>query len=522
MTAWAQSLKSHTLRAIQYALMGLSKLRLPLIAIGVLGLGAFFGWLIISGALRDPSAPLDQGELVVSILVVIALFAIVMRQPLNGLLIWVFFLPFLESYINIPMGKGIPDLSFSRFLIAFMSIAILAKGAAGKFRLSKISLTDVFVVLATAGLIMTASQSIDPRPTGVVQMTLSWHFSPMASYFFAKNLVRSKRDLKRLLWVIALLGALSGLYAIYELTTGNVLFLSKGRTAEDYDLYRGSSIRMIRGIWGATGSMGRAVALTIPITFYLWIEAPKGQPSRLILLLMLGFEAAGLLIAMSRTPWYSTMIALFIMQFFYPKFRKVFLILLCVAAVLLWATWDQVAESQVAERVNDKVSTLEGRSTRWETGLNMWWARPLRGWGYGRYAQESGRFRTDGIRKNIIAVENDYLHMLVAAGVLAFVPYLVFLIAPLVQSIRLFFLTRSPEWAELTRRGAVFIQSDTIAVYWAVLTIFAMCAYTALVTSSGIKMIPFSVAGAVIGSHEHLLGIPQLGARQRQGVTMQG
>jgi O-antigen ligase len=355
-----------------------------------------------------------------------------------------------------------------------------------------------------------AAQSIDPRPRGVVQTALSWHLMPMLGYFFAKNLVRDRRDLRRLFWTIAVLGAFSGAYAVYERVTGNVLFLSKGKSVEEMDLYRSSNIRMIRGIWGGTGIIGRALALSIPVTFYLWLESPRGKIGRLILLVMLGCEAIGLVVAMSRTPWYATLIALFIMQFFYPKFRRVFLVILLFALILIWATWDQVAESQVAARVSDRVSTLEGRQARWTAGYHMWLARPIRGWGFGQYAERSGRFRQDGLRRNIIAVENDYLYMLVGAGLMAFVPYALYLLTPLFQSIRLFTKMGSPEWRDLPRHGVdgaqrAFLHRETLAVYWAVLAIFCICSFTALVTSSGLKLITFTVVGGVVGSHEQVL-----------------
>ena len=86
-------------------------------------------------------------------------------------------------------------------------------------------------------------------------------------------------------------------------------------------------------------------------------------------------------------------------------------------------------------------------------------------------------------------------------------PYLLFLLVPLVNSVRLFFKARAPNWSG-------FIKPETIAVYWVVILAFAIGSYTQIQTQVVVKMIPFVTAGAVVGTHERwLLG---LGKESRQ------
>ncbi len=480
-----QSLKSISIQGLDI----LIKIRLVLIGLIAVGLGVLFGYLIDSP---------ETGELIISIIVVIIMLAIIINNPLNGLLVWLFFMPFIETWVEIPMGAGIPDLSFSRFTIAFLAIFMLALAAIGKFRFARIGLADICILATTIGIMTAASLSINPLET--VQTTISLHLTSLIIYFFAKNLVQNKEDLHKLFWVIALLGFVSGAYAAYEYATGNVFFISKGKEYETWALVRGESgIQQIRGLWGSTGNMGRALAAAIPVTFYLFLERKKFDLGKIFLVVMLAAQFYGLVIAMARSPWYALLLALFVMQFFYPQFRKLFFAIALAATLVLWTTWDQVNESQVTNRVNDKVSTLEGREARWQAGYNMWQAKPIRGWGFGRYQQESGRFRTDGERRNLSAIENDYLHILVGSGLIGFLPYLVFLLAPLVNSLRLFFKARAPDWPG-------FIKAETLTVYWAVLICLAFTSYSAIHTHGvGIKMMTFAVAGAVVGTHEYLL-----------------
>ena len=479
MTTFRQSLKSVTMQGLDT----LVKLRFALIGIITVGLGILFGYLIDSP---------EAGELIISIVVVVIVLAIIINKPLNGMLVWLFFAVFLETWVNIPLGAGIPDLSFSRFTIAFLAIFMLARAAIGKFRFAPIGLAEICILAAPIGIMIAAPLSVHPK--GVIQEAISLHFTPLVMYFFAKNLVKNEGDLHKVFWTIAILGFVSGVYAAYEHATGNILFVAKGK--EIGKLFRNESgIRIIRGLWGSTGIMGRALAAAIPVTFYLFLERKRTDICKILLAGMLVAQFYGIYIAMARAPWYSLLLALFIMQFFYPQFRKVFVVIALVTAVVLWTTWDQVSESDAANRVNDKVSTLEKRDARWQAGYNMWRAKPIRGWGFDRYERESGRFRTDGESKNFTAIENDYLYILVGSGLVGFLPYLTFLLAPLVNSMRLFFRARAPDWSG-------FIKPETIVIYWAVILCLAITSYSAKPARSDVKLMTFAVAGAVVGTHE--------------------
>jgi O-antigen ligase len=128
----------------------------------------------------------------------------------------------------------------------------------------------------------------------------------------------------------------------------------------------------------------------------------------------------------------------------------------------------------------------------------MWQAKPIRGWGFGRYEQESGRFREDGFRKNFDAIENGFLDIMVNTGLIGLIPYLLFLILPLISSIRLFFRARAPDWDG-------FIQPDTITIYWCALIILVLGSYTGVTNRTVVNMIPFAIAGAIVGTHQHRL-----------------
>ena len=128
----------------------------------------------------------------------------------------------------------------------------------------------------------------------------------------------------------------------------------------------------------------------------------------------------------------------------------------------------------------------------------MFQEKPIRGWGFGAYEQFSGRYRTDGIRKNFKAIESDYLHILVGSGLIGLIPYLLFIAVILINSLRLYFKARAPDWSG-------FIKPESLTIVWAVLIVLLMTSYTAKQVQPVLKMMPFAIAGAVVGSQEYLL-----------------
>jgi O-antigen ligase len=306
------------------------------------------------------------------------------------------------------------------------------------------------------------------------------------------------------LWTVAILGTVSAVYAAYEHATGNVLFLPRGKSLEDLKLVRaGTNIRLIVGLWGSAGAMGRVLAMCIPVTVYLFLESKTQRMPRLLLASMLAMQGYSIVICMVRAPWYSLLIALFVMQIFDKRFRRLFFAVAIVAALLIGLTWNRVADSDVAARLNDETSTYEGREARWRTGLNMWLARPVRGWGFGRFEREAWRFRTDVLQQRLRAPENDYLVVMIGSGLIGIVPYLGVLLVPLWYSLRLIFQARSLERKGLPWPG--FVKVETLSLLNAVIVCYLVYSFSAANVIAGTKLILLSLAGAVVGTHEDLL-----------------
>jgi len=345
---------------------------------------------------------------------------------------------------------------------------------------------------------MLVAVPISHNPTRAIQLIITRFFAPLLLYFLARNLVKNRADFHVLLWSIVIFGFLAALYAIYEQLTGNILFVGKETDTSTLRTTLTGNLRLLRGLLGLAANFGRVFLTAIPIAFYLLFETRK--PSlKLVLLFAIGILFIGMFLTYNRTSWLAMMIGLFVLQFFYKQFRVMYIIMALVAGVVLAVTWDSVSQSEIVEQriSGDEAKTegFNGRDILWQTAYRMWQAQPIRGWGFERFEQVSGRFRPDGGRSNLNAIENDFLRIMVDTGLLGVVPYIIYLALPLYYSVLLFFQTRNPSWSG-------FIKVETIAVYWAVMLAFLLGSYTQVQVQPIVKMLPFALTGAVIGTHE--------------------
>lgn len=458
-----------------------------------------FGLLsILFGLLIGYSAMLSRAMLeATSSAFLIGLFALIAIQyPIAALLAWLFLNTFIDSWVEIELGAGIPDLSFGRVAVASMLASLLMRVSTGRIKLVRLNITDLFAVATPVAIALAAPLSTDPIHT--LQAAISFYFVPLAAFLLTKQLVRDQEKFNWLLGVIAFFGAFAGAYAIYEALTGNILFLEKGQQISR--MVRGqTNMRLIVGLVGETGAMGRLLATTLLVTTYIIMES-KNVHFKPFWVMGALFQFGGLLATFSRTPLLTFIFGLFILQFTYPALRRILAALLIVVAVTLGTNWQTIQQTEVAQDRLSGIESANGRTTRWEAGMLMWRDRPLRGWGFGQFESMSGRYRTDGRTANMLAVENDYILLLVSTGLLGFLPYVLFLLTPFVDSIRLFRRRK-----QLETEPDAFIHAGTITLYWAIFACFVLSSFTAVNAQVVSRLIPFALMGGIIGTHQPLL-----------------
>jgi O-antigen ligase len=433
-------------------------------------------------------------ELLASVIVMGWFMIIALYHPLGAFVTWIFLNTFIDSWIKMPMGQGIPDLSFGRFAVFAVATTLLMRVSTGTMSLIPFSRTDLIAILVPFGIAISAPLSV--QPISAIQSSLSMYLIPIAGYLLAKQLIRTREHFHLLLAVFALFGLIAGAHAIYEALTGNILFMQKGQ--EIGRVIRGTSnLRLIVGLVGETGAMGRVLALTLLCTLYYIMENKNGllKPFWMVGALV---QFGGLAATFSRTPLITFLFGLFILQFFYPGLRRLLIVLTIIVTITLGLNWDRIQRTQAAQDRLSGVEDVNGRAFRWQAGLNMWMERPLRGWGSGRYEESSGQYRADGSTQNVKAVENDYLRILVSAGLIGFLPYALYLLTMILDSLRLFFQRKLPG-------PGSFIEYGTIGLLWAVMSAFLLSSFTAVNSQPITRLFPFVIFGAIVGTHQYLL-----------------
>jgi O-antigen ligase len=457
-------------------LKAVRKLRAPWLGLGVLALGVLLG-LSLNSSLQS---------LAVSIVAILVHVAAIVASPLNGLLLWVASNPFGELYVVIPLGESIPDISLARFCVAFLCTLLLAQTAIGKRDLAPFTTADGVCMLFMLGLGFSTLNGYT-RWQSAIQLVFDLYYTPLLVYFLAKSLVTQRRDVDKVLRAVLFVGVYAGLYALYESGTGNILFY-KGELPA-FTAYKDSGLHVLRGLLGRSNHFGALFSMVIPIGFYLYLKA-RTRAKKGLYAVALGILSAGLYFTYKRTAWIAIVVIFFVIQWFYPRFRRLFFILLIVFLVLLGATWNTVGESTVVTgRIKTAESNVEGRTDGWNAALNLWAREPLFGYGVGNYGAVARQQRMDDT-----ALESEHLRVLFGAGLLGFIPYVAWLVVILRDSIRLF---RS--------RANGPVERELVVIFWGVLLGYTINYAATAANVFSVSIVFYLLVGTLIGSQTRFL-----------------
>jgi len=431
-------------QVFRYLLGAMRELNTLWLALGLTALGILLGLSLTSFSLLN---------LTVSIVGILIYLVIIVANPLNGLLLWIVSNPFGDLYINIPLGDGIPDLSPARFCIAFLCALLLAQTAIRKRNLASFTTTDIVGILFALGLGLSIIND-HSKWQEVVQDIFDGYYVPLLVYFFAKNLVTRRQDVDKVLGAVLFFGVYAGLYAIYENQTENVLFFEGNAY---FTSYVDSELHVLRGLLGRSDHFGALFCMVIPVNLYLYLKA-RTSVKKGLYAVALGILFIGIYLTYKRTAWIAIGVIGFVIQWFYPQFRRLFFVLLLVFLVVLGASWNTVSQSVVVtDRVNSKVSTAEGRTDGWDAAMQLWARRPFFGYGFGNYEIVAGEEGVDDT-----ALESEHLGILFGAGLFGFVPFVAWLALMLQDSIRLFRRSQQSGAIKLD------VDRDLIVIFWGV------------------------------------------------------
>jgi O-antigen ligase len=422
--------------------------------------------------MTTPLAPL-----VASATAMLAYAIILVVAPYQGLLLGLILYPFAETRVNIPLGANVADLSATRLAAAVLCGVLMAQVAIGRRPLPRLTRLDLAGVLLVGGLGLSATLSY--APLRAAQVVLDGYLVPLVFYFVIRHLVTQPREIELLFNAVLIIGLYSAFFAFYEHLTGRIVLAPEQYTLTEY----AAGIRILRSLWGSNSVFGSVFGMAIPVAFYRMLHGPRGL-TRAAHALLAGVFLIGMFLTFKRSAWIALLVSLVVMATFLPAFRRVLLVLSVVTAVPIAAYWNRIAASDLMEqRVTANIGTLNGRTGRWQAAVDLWLERPVAGYGFQNYDLLSG----------YQAVESHYLHFLVSGGLLAFVPFLLFLLLTLQQSLRLYI--RGPS------EPAVFVTRPVLATFMAMASIYAVKAISE-VQSTPMTLLLLLLVGAVIGSQQ--------------------
>lgn len=443
------------------------------IGLTTIGLGLGLGW-----SLTQPAS-----SMIVSVWAALLYLFFLVRTPYQGMLMWLVLYPFTETNINIPLGAGLPDLSPTRLSVAWLSTMLLAQAAVGKRHFPRLTKVDVWALLFVMGVGASVFASSDP--ISAAKAVLDLILIPILIYYIAKNLIQNRRDLDRFFDILLIIAMYSAAVMFYEHRTGQVIFYHKQFSMES--LYYSEGIRIVRSLWGGPHVFGSIYTMAIPITFYRFLRTSKGL-ARWLYGALMGVLLIGLFLTYKRAAWVSALISFIVMAPFFPAFRRLFLLLIIIASIPLAIYWDQLSQTDlVQERVNTRVDTLNGRTYRWQAAIDLWKQSPILGHGFRRFDDLSG----------YQAVENYYLHILVSAGLVGFVPFLCFLLLVIRESVKIY--RRTPTVPGL------WVDQNLIAVFWGAASTYLVKAMTGAQGTAIVNILFYMLIGAVVGSQGEAL-----------------
>lgn len=434
------------------------------------------------GLLLGAAFSVGPAELAISLVFIGVCLLLTLRRPLDGLLLILILQPFVNYfYLNLQMGRGIPDITLGRLGVVILFALVLARGATGQHPLQRLTRVDAFLVLGGLALLFAALRG--RSLTVFLQWVFDMYLTPFMLYYVVKHLVTDRAAVRRVLWAVALIGAYNGLYGIYTQVTGNILFLERA-TAQGPFWYT-ESLRIMRGLLDSPHVFGLVFSLAIPIDFYLLLKAERPS-QRILAAVFLALALGGVFFTYKRTAWIATLASLAVIPIFFPRFRRLLVVLLATAAVAGWLYTDQIERSAVVnERLNEKTSTFNGRLDLWITALEYAAESPWFGHGMGNFQARSG----------LRSIESNYLWLLVDAGLAGLAPFLLVL----------FFLFQTGLRLYRARSSLLFVDRDEVAIFWSILAAYVVSLSTVVMNHEFPHQVFFVAAGAMIGSQEAIL-----------------
>ena len=322
-------------------------------------------------------------------------------------------------YLNIELGRGIPNLTLNRIMTGLLVVLILAQFAVRRRKLERFSLVDISLLAFCAA----SAISVPDAVVGLKSAAQSFFdllVMPIAIYFLARNLITSRQDFRAVIYTLTVVGLYLAFLATREQLTGEVWFYP-----EDRSLYYTRSFRRVVGLLGNPAYIAVSIGMGVPWAWYLFLTARR---RRLFYLFVVGSMMAGIYFCMNRSGWVGLLVALIVMALFVKRFRRIFVLMVIVGAIVLGVYWVLISGSAAVRERLTAQGPIEYRRQAWEVAWRMIKGNLIFGIGYENYSHYYRRYSYwDIYLRAVPSPHNTYLWVIVMGGLVAFVPFILFL-----------------------------------------------------------------------------------------------
>ncbi len=387
----------------------LTALRNLLIATVAAGAGLAFGAALSGGAATWPIT-----------LVGLAFYGLlIVTHPLAGLLFWIVTAPFSRFvYLDLVMGRGIPDLTLTRICAGLLLAVVVAQLAIGKVRLPRLVWLDAAVLATLVGI----GASLPAAMGGLKQAVTGFgdaYLVPAIIYGLARLLVRERSQAEHVCTAFIALGVILTTVAVHEQLSGTVLFVYSERS-----WVYAKGIHKLAGLLGSPAFFAALMGMSAAFTAYRLAHARTLQSS-LLYAGVLAYVGVGVYFTYNRAGYISLGLVLLLAALAWPRFRRVFVVAAVVGVAALAMSWNTVQQSAVVTERLSARGPVEYRLEIWGNAAHILAHNPIAGLGYGNFGRVYLKYNPSWEYATVLpAPHNTVLEVAFNSGLLGVAPYL--------------------------------------------------------------------------------------------------
>lgn len=279
-----------------------------------------------------------------------------------------------------------------------------------------------YLVVAALSLILT-TPSMRPR---LFLPLVDRTFVPFMMYFLIRSIHPDNKDLQRLIIPFMLL------LCWLEYTIGILANVAPGLVPS---IWAGRNFgERTTGTFSDPSSYTSVLIVMMLFLLHYGLTSTKSNFMRYFLIGTFSFGFICIFLSFNRTSWFASLLILLALLYLYPKFISAWVIVALPPIILLFSVVP-VLRAQAAvgyERLTGEQgqSSAEARIVLGDAGMQMFYAKPIFGWGYTKYDEHDWKFmrRVGNVAPTGYTIErgtshNSYITMLAETGLMGTLTY---------------------------------------------------------------------------------------------------